>query len=264
MLHNGEEDSRSKRRRRSCVQVATSSDEYLSSFIATSSSAASSPIACKSPGMPMASGKPDSRMSIEPSSFDAASTSQLKCDSRMHTLAGWWKSSGETRRIKKKKKIQKTPKIPTILRLEPGTTKRNLLAKTPKLRGNTLHTEPVLQLSRKVKREYGSDVEPLSPHIAGHIALYGSRVLHGQVDLWKTTWRSHGRFKCEFGYLANVHEYHSSSSSSSRKRLWHVFTLREEPYLGLSGTIIWWNKKNDFWNSQKSLVQKHQRSLVWK
>ena len=47
-------------------------------FIATSSSAASSPIASKSPGMPIASGKHDSRMSIEPSSFDAASTSQVR------------------------------------------------------------------------------------------------------------------------------------------------------------------------------------------
>ena len=26
---------------------------------------------------------------------------------------------------------------------------------------------------------------PLSPHIAGHIALYGSRLLHGQEDLWQ-------------------------------------------------------------------------------
>ena len=47
-------------------------------FIATSSSAASSPIASKSPGMPIASGKPDRRMSVEPSSFDAASTSQVR------------------------------------------------------------------------------------------------------------------------------------------------------------------------------------------
>ena len=36
---------------------------------------------------------------------------RLKCDSRMHTLAVWWKSNGETRRIKKKK-IQKTPNNP--------------------------------------------------------------------------------------------------------------------------------------------------------
>ena len=76
LLHNGEEYSKSKRRR-SCVQVATSNDEYVF-FIATSSSAASSPIASKSPGMPIASGKPDSMMSVEPSSFDAASTSQVR------------------------------------------------------------------------------------------------------------------------------------------------------------------------------------------
>ena len=97
----------------------------ISSFIATSSSTASSPIASKSLGMPIASGKPDCRMSIEPSSFDAASTSQVR--PRMHTSAGEWKGSGETRRIKKKK-IQKTP---TILRLRLGTANKNLCC--PKL-----------------------------------------------------------------------------------------------------------------------------------
>ena len=50
----------------------------LSSSIATSSSSASSPVASKSPRMPIASGKPDSRMNVEPSSFDAASTSQVQ------------------------------------------------------------------------------------------------------------------------------------------------------------------------------------------
>ena len=47
-------------------------------FNVTSSYTASSPIACKSPGMPIASVKPDSRMSVEQSSFDAASTSQKR------------------------------------------------------------------------------------------------------------------------------------------------------------------------------------------
>ena len=46
--------------------------------IATGFSLASSPIASKSSGMPIASGKTDSRMSIEPNSFDAASTSQVR------------------------------------------------------------------------------------------------------------------------------------------------------------------------------------------
>ena len=49
-----------------------------SSFIATSSTTASSPIASKSPRMPRASVKADNRMSVEPNSFDAASTSQVK------------------------------------------------------------------------------------------------------------------------------------------------------------------------------------------
>ena len=50
----------------------------LSSSIATSSSTASSPIASKSPGMPIAPVKPDSRVSINPNSFDPASTSQVR------------------------------------------------------------------------------------------------------------------------------------------------------------------------------------------
>ena len=66
-----------QKRRRRCVQVAASSDEYFL-FIATSSSTASSPIASKSPWMPTASGKTDRRMTIEPSSCDAASTSQVR------------------------------------------------------------------------------------------------------------------------------------------------------------------------------------------
>ena len=50
----------------------------LSSSITTSFSTASSPTASKSPVMLTASGKPDSRMSVEPNSFDAASTSQVR------------------------------------------------------------------------------------------------------------------------------------------------------------------------------------------
>ena len=42
---------------------------------------------------------------------------------------------------------------------------------------------------------------PLPSKIAGHTALFGSRPLHGQEDLWKTTRRSYGRFDREFGYL---------------------------------------------------------------
>ena len=60
------------------VSKSRPAEMNLSSLIATSSSTASSPIASKSQGMPTASEKPDSRMSIESSSFDAASTSQVR------------------------------------------------------------------------------------------------------------------------------------------------------------------------------------------
>ena len=129
--------------------------------------------------MPIASG--ETRQQDEYStkfirrSIDVSSATQ-----GVHTLAGWWKSSGETRRIKKKK-IQK---IPTILRLKLGTTKKNLLPNTIKLERSPLYTEPVLQLTRKVKR-IQKRLGPLPPHVAEDIPLYGSRLLHGQENLWE-------------------------------------------------------------------------------
>ena len=55
------------------------------------------------------------------------------------------------RRIKKKKKNKK--KTPTILRLRLGITKENPLPKTEKLGCNSLHTEPVLQLTSQKDTE---------------------------------------------------------------------------------------------------------------
>ena len=49
----------------------------LSSSIATSSSSATSPMTCKSPRMPTASGKPDSRMRINPNSYSPSYGSSL-------------------------------------------------------------------------------------------------------------------------------------------------------------------------------------------
>ena len=91
----------------------------ISSFTATSSCTASSPIASKSPGMPIASVKPDSKMSIELSSFDGASTSQVRLK---HAYRGGLmeKQRGD-RRIKKKKNSEDSD--------NPAVTKENLLPK---------------------------------------------------------------------------------------------------------------------------------------
>ena len=99
-------------------------------LIATSSSAASSPIASKSLGMSGASERPDSRMSVE----IAHSTQRrlLKCDSRMHTLAGWWKSSRETWRMRERTFQKKL----MIRNLSFGVT--SLFLKLTKLVGNHL------------------------------------------------------------------------------------------------------------------------------
>ena len=96
-------------------------------LIAASSAAASSPITIKVRGCRQLRGNP-----IAGWVLNQAHSTQcrcLNCDSWMHTLEGRCKTSGETRRNKKKN----TQKIQTILRLEPATTKRNLFPKTMNL-----------------------------------------------------------------------------------------------------------------------------------
>ena len=179
----------------------------MSSFIATSSSTASSPIASESPGMPIASGKPDNRMSVEPSSFDGAST-----DSRMHTLMEeqWGDPSHQE---EEDSEDSDNPAAGTWY------CKGELLAQNNKACVKPLAHGASSSVDQEESKEHGSDMGPLLPNIAGHIELHGSSLLHGQADLWKTTRQSYGRFECEFGYLVNAHEYHSSRNSSSRKRL---------------------------------------------
>ena len=198
----------------------------MSSFKATSSSTASSPIASESPGMPIASGKPNIRISVAPSSFDAASTQGLKCDSRMHTLMEEQRGD-PSHQEEGKSEDSDNPAVGT------RCYKGELVAQNNKAWGKPLAHGVSSSVDQEESKEHGSDMGPLPPNIAGHIALQGSSLLHGQPDLWKTTRRSYGRFVCEFGYLVIVHEYHSSSNSSSRKRLWHEFTLRQEPSLEL-------------------------------
>ena len=177
----------------------------------------------------------------------------------MHTLAGFWISSGETRRIKKKK-IQEPP---TILRLRLGNSLVNLLPKTAKLGCNPLHTEPVLQLTRKVRRIQKRHGNTTS-NIAEHIPMCGSRLLHVQENLRKTTWRL-----CKiwmwiwlFGWMfmnstlrAAVHlgKDNDTNLQHAKNHLWDSL-----------GQLFCENKKDWSVNNQKSLVQKHQRSLLWK
>ena len=106
------------------VAKSKSTAMNLFSHVPTSSSSAKSPIASKSPGMPTASGKPDSRMSVEPSSFDAASI--LKRDCKMHTLGGWW-----TRQRENLPQQKKNQGMRTFPNLEPGVFKKTQWRRDP-------------------------------------------------------------------------------------------------------------------------------------
>ena len=142
-----------------------------SSFIATSSSTASSPIASKSPGIPIASRKPDSRMGIEPSSFDAASTSQVRPkDAHLGGL------------------MEKQQRNPSHQEEEDSEDSDNPEAEIWYYKGKQVTGKPVAQNSKaweqplahgaspsvdkESQKGYRSDMETLSPHIATHIPLW--------------------------------------------------------------------------------------------
>ena len=96
--------------------------------------------------MAVASGRPDSRMSVEASSFDAASTCQVRLrDAHLDGLM-------EEQRGDPSHQEEETQKNPTFLRLRSGPMKENLLSTTPRLQRNPLHTESVLQLTGKARR----------------------------------------------------------------------------------------------------------------
>ena len=176
----------------------------------------------------------------------------------LNVFQAGWKSSGETRI--EKKIIQKTP---TILRLRPGSTKKNLLAKIIKFGCNPLHTEPVLQLTGKVERvrkRNGTTTstyrrillivwKPSSPwsgkSTENHLAI--------PWKIWMWIW-----LLWECSWIPLFEQRFISEKTMTR----NYITQRT-----ISGTL--WDKyfvKYRDWsvNSQKSLVPTHQRSLVWK
>ena len=128
------------------------------------------------------------------------------------------------------KNIQKTP---TILRLRFGATKESKLRREPVDQNSKAWEQHACTRSQffswQGKSEWHrSDVERTLPTIVTHIPLYGSRLLHGQQNLWKTTVRTLNFFWMWIRLLVKVYDCRSSSSSSSRKRPWHEFDACDE------------------------------------
>ena len=227
-LHNGVKRIQDQKEEERVVTKCRPAAMNLSSSIATSSSTASSPIASESPGVPIASVKPDSRMSIESNSVDAASTSQVRLKDAY--LGGLMENQRGN---------------PSHQEEEDSEDSDNLEAET------WAHEAGMSKRNR-------SDMGPLPSNIAKHIPFYGSRLLHGQENLWKTTWRSYERFECEFRHLGNVHKYHFSSSGSSRKRLRHEVKICKELSLENIGTAFQRNRKADQWSDRNHLHKPNQ------
>ena len=154
-----------------------------------------------------------------------------KWDQRIHTLAGWRKSSRETCR-KRKKKIQK--KL-IILNLSRGIT--SLFFKLMKTVGNHLKEKqqnPSLQRLRKfktIKKRHWNTSLPYR---------------HEQSLIR----RSYGGFGRDCGHVGSIHECLSQSSSSSRKRPWREFEKCKEFFLENYRATFWRCRIIDQWSNR--------------
>ena len=171
----------------------------LSSPIATSSSSASSPIACKSLGMPIASVKPDSRMGNS-NLFDAASTSQVRLQDAYLGGSMEKQRGNPSHQEEEDSEDSDNPEIWYYNKL-----RREPLPKTVKLGGNPLHTEPVLQLIRKVKKDTDATWRhyfQISPHTSQYTEAVLSMIrrIYGRqpgdpVKGWDVNLAIWGQFK---------------------------------------------------------------------
>ena len=161
----------------------------------------SSPIVSKSPGMSGASEKPGSRMNLEASSFEAASTSQVQ-------LKDAYLIEEQGNLVNEKEQIS-----------EETDDSESAPLKITNFVGNHLQENSRIHLFTvsETSKQQRSDIGTLLCHIATNNLLHGSRPRHGQEDLRKTIRRSYGGFGRECGHMGNIHECHSQSSSSFRK-----------------------------------------------
>ena len=160
----------------------------ISYFITISTSTASSPTASKSPGMPIALVKPNSKMSIEPSSFDATSTSQVRLKDAY--LGGLMENQrwDPSHQEEENSEDSHNPAAETWYCI----TWEHLLPKIIKLGSNPLHTEPVFQMTRKVKRIRKRHGTTISTYRRTHRTIWkpsspwsGRSVENDQAILWK-------------------------------------------------------------------------------
>ena len=174
-----------------------------SSSIAASFLSASSPIASESLVMSIVSGRPDSRMRIEPNSFDAASTSQVRLKDAY--LGGLMEEQrrGPSHQEEEDSDDSDNPEVETWY------SEGELGAQNSEAWG-----QPHAHGARSsVDKESQKDTEATWRHYL-QISPHTSHFLEAVFSMVREIF---GRHPGDFGCLENVHEYHSSCSGSSRK-----------------------------------------------
>ena len=154
---------KSKGWRKSCVQVATSSDEYIFLFYCDKFLRR-----IESDCIWKSGEKPDSRMSVEPSSSDAASTSQVRLkDAYLGGLMEGQRGD-PSRQEDEESEHSDNP--------EAGTWyyKEETVAQNNEAWGETPCTRSQFFSRPGKSKGYRSGMRPLFPHFAGHFSSSGS------------------------------------------------------------------------------------------
>ena len=161
-------------------------------------------------------------------------------------------------------------KTQTTLRLEPVTTKRNFLPNTIKLGGNPMHTEPVLQLTRKVKRirkrrgtivfNYGYPQINLrmlyflwSGKSMGNImtnpwAIWMCTWLFGECSCTPLSWCINFYRQSIWREFIWIEEEIHQQSDNWLKYDWSPILYTDEE----SWEIVWWSKRPNMWIDRNS------------
>ena len=172
---------------------------WSSYVIATSSSAASSPIASKSPGMSRASGKTGGRMNLEVSSFDADSASQVRLEDAY--LGGLLEEQQGNLTHEKEQISEETDDSESEPWYFKPVAQNNAACGKP-LAGETAESiSSAFQRSRNNKEATLEHFFAMSPQTISY-----TETVYDMVRKRKTIRRSYGGFGRGGGHMGNTHD----------------------------------------------------------
>ena len=173
-----------------------------SNLISSSSSAASTPIASKSPVTSGASGRLGSTMKIAPSSFDAVSTSQVKLKDA-HLGGFKEKQQGDVPHESEGNSGETDDSESEPCYYKPAPQKKEACGKP--LAGGS--AELVSSEFQKSQSNEGATMEHFLAISAHHVPYINEIYDTARKVYAKTSGRSYERFEREYGFLVNIKIY---------------------------------------------------------